>query len=103
MTDDDLEHNKTMLERGEKILETKKLRPENQKTEEESAPINHQAQALDLLNKIKEQPREALGGHSQDSQDSREQEARFQPPQPHPGQNYPPRPLFFPVHKYFGY
>ena len=34
MTEDDMEHNKTMLERGEKIVETKKLRPENQKEEE---------------------------------------------------------------------
>ena len=100
MTEDDMEHNKTMLERGEKILETKKLRPENQKEEEASSD----QQSLNLLGKIKEQPREALPGNSQDSQDSREQEARrFQPPQPHPAQNYPARPLFFPVHKYFGY
>jgi len=102
MTDDDLEHNKTMLERGEKILDTKKLRPENQKGEEEGA-TNEQQQDLSLLRKIKEQSREAVPGPSQDSQDSREQEPRFQPPPQHPAQNYPPRPLFFPVHKYFGY
>ena len=102
MTDDDLEHNKTMLERGEKILDTKKLRPENQKGEEEGA-TNEQHQDLSLLRKIKEQSREAVPGPSQDSQDSREQEPRFQPPPQHPAQNYPPRPLFFPVHKYFGY
>jgi len=98
MTEDDLEHNRTMLERGEKILESKKLRPENQGAEENnSAPVHEQSPCP----KIKEQPSETISGQSQDSQDSRgEQAARFQPPQLHPGQNYP---LFFPVHKYFGY
>lgn len=76
MTDDDLEHNKTMLERGKKILDSKKLRPENQKGEEDIAASDQQ-QDLSLLRKIKEQPRETVPGPSQDSQDSREQEPRF--------------------------
>ena len=98
MTEDDMEHNKIMLERGEKILESKKLRPENQGAEDNNVP--DPSHGL----KIKEQPSEAISAQSQDSHDSREeQEPRFQPPQLNPGQNYPPRPLFFPVHKYFGY
>jgi len=48
MTDNDLEHNKAMLEKGEKIRDTKKLRPENQKVEERGI-TNEQHQDPNLL------------------------------------------------------
>ena len=48
MTDNDLEHNKTMLERCEKIRDTKKLRPENQ-TVEDQGVTNAQQQDPNLL------------------------------------------------------
>ena len=98
MTDDDLEHNRTMLERGEKILETKKLRPENQLSEDK----NKEIQSGDSNPvKLKDQSRDLLSGISQDSQDSGDQDIGYRPQELH--QSYPPRPLFFPVHKYFGY
>ena len=42
MTDSDLEHNKTMLEIGEKIQDTKKLRPAKRKVEEQGVTKEQQ-------------------------------------------------------------
>jgi len=99
MTDDDLEHNRTMLERGEKILDTKKLRPEN--VAEEKITSNDKQNAV-VSRKNEEGSKEAVDGFKRDSREN-DRDHRFQLPHQHATNTYPPKPLFFPVHKYFGY
>ena len=99
MTDDDLEHNRTMLERGEKILDTKKLRPEN--VAEEKITSNDKQNAV-VSRKSEEGSKEAVDGFKRDSREN-DRDHRFQLPHQHATNTYPPKPLFFPVHKYFGY